>query len=96
MGTLLFFDKDDSVTSADPLFDKVPDQRYKLFGKTNKVINFERIFVENQSANENEITEAAALKDLSHKESDDCINIDLTYEEVLNLVPIKSNLNNST
>ncbi|XP_054737188.1 general transcription factor 3C polypeptide 6 [Anastrepha obliqua] len=46
MGTCVFFEKDLDAAPSDPLFEQSCRQKYKFFAKTNKVINFERIFVE--------------------------------------------------
>uniref|UniRef100_W8CA46 Transcription factor TFIIIC triple barrel domain-containing protein n=1 Tax=Ceratitis capitata TaxID=7213 RepID=W8CA46_CERCA len=46
LGTCVFFEKDLDAAPSDPLFESSCRQKYKYFAKTNKVINFERIFVE--------------------------------------------------
>ncbi|XP_014094881.2 uncharacterized protein [Bactrocera oleae] len=46
MGTCVFFEKDLDAAPSDPLFETSCRQKYKYFAKTNKVINFERIYVE--------------------------------------------------
>lgn len=46
MGTEVFFDKDEDAPPADPLYEPTCRQKFKIFGKTNKIIDFQRIYVE--------------------------------------------------
>lgn len=46
MGTEVFFDKDEDAPPTDPLYEPTCRHKFKIIGKTNKVINFQRIYVE--------------------------------------------------
>ncbi|EDW09011.1 uncharacterized protein LOC6579179 [Drosophila mojavensis] len=47
MGTNVFFEKDTKSAVGDPLYEPVCRQQYKYFNKSDKVINFDRVYIEN-------------------------------------------------
>ena len=57
MGTDVFFVKDNDPPKRDPLFEPTCKQMYKYFAKTNRVINFQRMFVESNTEESKETAE---------------------------------------
>lgn len=47
MGTNVFFEKDANSVFGDPLYEPVCRQQYKYLNKSEKVIRFDRVYIEN-------------------------------------------------
>ncbi|EDW02278.1 GH19984 [Drosophila grimshawi] len=47
LGTNVFFEKDTNSVFGDPLYEPVCRQQYKYVNKSDKVISFERVYIEN-------------------------------------------------
>uniref|UniRef100_A0A1B0BRK0 Transcription factor TFIIIC triple barrel domain-containing protein n=1 Tax=Glossina palpalis gambiensis TaxID=67801 RepID=A0A1B0BRK0_9MUSC len=85
MGTEVFFEKDLNAPPSDPLFEAVCRQKYKVFGKTNKVINFQRIYV-GKPVNSDENMDEVGQPD------DDHLKLNMTFEEVMKQFPSMKDL----
>ncbi|XP_064542344.1 uncharacterized protein LOC135431266 [Drosophila montana] len=48
MGTNVFFEKDTNSVFGDPLYEPVCRQQYKYVNKSEKVISFDRVYIEGQ------------------------------------------------
>lgn len=96
MGTCIFFEKDSDAAPSDPLFETYCRQKYRYFAKTNKVINFERIFVEpkcdetisNVSNNIKTNITPEKCDDIDQEQhkiqtEDDKLRINITYEDAI-------------
>ncbi|XP_018790556.1 PREDICTED: uncharacterized protein LOC108969956 [Bactrocera latifrons] len=93
MGTCVFFEKDTDAAPSDPLFETSCRQKYKYFAKTNKVINFERIYVEpkcDETMNNlsNTIISPQKSEDnekdqLNIQTEDDKLRINISYEDAI-------------
>ncbi|XP_034477789.1 uncharacterized protein LOC117784225 [Drosophila innubila] len=83
MGTYLFFEKDNNSVPGDPLFEPVCRQQYKYVTKTDKIINFERIYVENLPQEKQEVKEEDQNQ-TEAKTSDSALKPNITYKEAIN------------
>uniref|UniRef100_A0A1A9WP07 Transcription factor TFIIIC triple barrel domain-containing protein n=1 Tax=Glossina brevipalpis TaxID=37001 RepID=A0A1A9WP07_9MUSC len=83
MGTEVFFEKDLNAPPADPLFEATCRQKYKVFGKTNKVINFQRIYVE-KPADSDENMEEIEKQDKAVNEH---LKLNMTFQEIIAQFP---------
>lgn len=81
MGTYLFFEKDNNSVPGDPLFEPVCRQQYKYVNKTDKIIKFDRIYVENLPQ---EVKEESAQNQIETTTSDSGIKLNITYKEAIN------------
>lgn len=84
MGTAVFFEKDNDAPPLDPLYEQSCRQQFKFVGKTNKVINFERIYVEKIADKKEEDHE---MEEAAEEQSKDSLRLKLTYEEAIKQFP---------
>ncbi|XP_055839153.1 general transcription factor 3C polypeptide 6 isoform X1 [Episyrphus balteatus] len=88
MGTHVVFEEDDNPPPIDPIYEKYSKKTFKYFNKTNKVLNFSRIFVES----ENSATEKTQESISTNKKIDkNPLIVDTTYEEALKALKNKQN-----
>ncbi|XP_067633993.1 general transcription factor 3C polypeptide 6 [Eurosta solidaginis] len=98
MGTCVFFEKDVDANPSDPLFENSCRQKFKYTAKTNKVINFERIFVEkkilestedqlNENISETSTEEIHSVDREKHERLADSekLRVNMSYEEAIKL-----------
>ncbi|KAM8714326.1 hypothetical protein ACLKA7_014456 [Drosophila subpalustris] len=83
VGTYLFFEKDNNNVPGDPLFEPVCRQQYKYVNKTEKVINFERIYVENLPQEKQGVKEEGDQKQTEAK-TESALKLNITYKEAIN------------
>lgn len=84
MGTHVVFEEDENPPPIDPIFENYSKKTFKYLTKTNKVLNFSRIFVEKENktevTTEQETTEAPETDNTSPQKP---LLVDKTYEEAL-------------
>lgn len=85
MGTEIFFEKDLDAQPSDPLYEESCRQKFKIAGQTNKVINFEQIYVE-------KIPDKEEIEDPEYETSadtppEDNLRLNITYEEAIKQFP---------
>ncbi|XP_075169330.1 uncharacterized protein LOC142241446 [Haematobia irritans] len=85
MGTDVFFEKDDENHSEDSLFEATSRQKFKIFGKTNKVIHFERMYVESIKDTEQSTQEAETPTE--NTTNDNSMKLSITYDEAIKQFP---------
>ena len=86
MGTEIFFDKDVDAPAPDPLYELSFRQKYKIAATTNKVINFQRIYVEKipDKTQNIEDPEADTSEDAPAEET---LRLNMTYEDAIKQFP---------
>ncbi|EDW61595.1 uncharacterized protein [Drosophila virilis] len=80
MGTNVFFEKDTNSVFGDPLYEPVCRQQYKYVNKSDKVISFERVYIEGlpQDIKPEEEPQQAETKPQTLK-------LNITYKEAIEL-----------
>ncbi|XP_055918747.1 uncharacterized protein LOC129950853 isoform X2 [Eupeodes corollae] len=81
MGTHIIFEENPSPQHIDPIYEKYSKKTFQYLNKTNKVLNFSRIFVES----ENNTTDTTIPDNITiNKQAEkNPLIIDMTYEEAL-------------
>ncbi|EDW85650.2 uncharacterized protein Dwil_GK23044 [Drosophila willistoni] len=79
MGTNLFFQKDSNAIVGDPLYESVCRQHYKYVNKCDKVINFDRVYIENLPKEE-----PIAEVEQEQEEAKLSTKLNITYKEAIN------------
>lgn len=83
MGTHVIFEEDDNPPPVDPIFEKYSKKTFKYLNKTNKVLNFSRIFVEAESSTSETAQEIPRPKTNIKQNEKNPLIVDKTYEEAL-------------
>ncbi|KAH8370730.1 hypothetical protein KR093_004821 [Drosophila rubida] len=83
LGTYLFFEKDNSSVPGDPLFEPVCRQQYKYVNKTDKIITFERTYVESLQQ-EKEALKSEEDHTLSEETEQPTLKLNVSYKEAIN------------
>lgn len=80
MGTNVFFEKDTNSVFGDPLYEPVCRQQYKYVNKSDKVISFDRVYIEGlpQDIKPEEEPQQAETKPQTLK-------LNITYKEAIEL-----------
>ncbi|XP_065370356.1 uncharacterized protein LOC135962381 [Calliphora vicina] len=86
MGTDVFFEKDADAPLPDPLYEQSCRQKFKVIGKTNKVINFQRIYVENISEKKESVEDPEGETSMDTP-TEDNLRLNVTYEEAIKQFP---------
>lgn len=86
MGTDVFFEKDNDAPPDDPLFEATSRQKYKIFGKTNKVINFERMYVESIKDSDPTINDVDVEIPMETV-NDNGMKLNITYDDAIKQFP---------
>lgn len=85
MGTEIFFEKDLDAPPSDPLYEESCRQKFKIIGQTNKVINFEQIYVE--KIPDKEEIEDPECETSTDTPPEDNLRLNITYEEAIKQFP---------
>ncbi|XP_005179080.1 uncharacterized protein LOC101888694 [Musca domestica] len=87
MGTDVFFEKDDDAPPDDPLFEATCRQKFKVFGKTNKVINFERMYVESLRETDQQMGDAETEAATETPADENNMKLNMNYDEAIKQFP---------
>ncbi|KAM7343319.1 uncharacterized protein ACRADG_010396 [Cochliomyia hominivorax] len=87
MGTDIFFEKDAEARPSDPLYEESCRQKFKIIGQTNKVINFQRIYVEKISEKKENEEDAETETSTDATPTEDNLRLNITYEEAIKQFP---------
>ncbi|XP_034110621.1 uncharacterized protein LOC132791946 isoform X1 [Drosophila nasuta] len=83
LGTNLFFEKDNNSSPGDPLFEPVCRQQYKYVTKTDKVITFERTYIESLQQ-EKEVQKGEDEQKQVEEAEQPTLKLNITYKEAIN------------
>ncbi|KAH8397261.1 hypothetical protein KR215_011438 [Drosophila sulfurigaster] len=83
LGTYLFFEKDNNSSPRDPLFEPVCRQQYKYVTKTDKVITFERTYIESLQQEKEEQKGEDEQKQVEEADQP-TLKLNITYKEAIN------------
>lgn len=86
MGTNIFFEKDLNAPPTDPLYEQSCRQKYKIIGQTNKVINFQQIYVDEISEN-TESEDDGEGETSTDVPNEDSLRLNITYDEAIKQFP---------
>ncbi|XP_017839583.1 uncharacterized protein LOC108597506 [Drosophila busckii] len=83
LGTHLFFEKDKESLAGDPLYESVCQQKFKFSHKCDKVINFERSYIENlaQEKSSVKVEDEQQPQQTGDKQS---LKLSISYKEAIN------------
>ncbi|XP_013104997.1 uncharacterized protein LOC106085322 [Stomoxys calcitrans] len=87
MGTDVFFEKDHDALQEDSLYEVSSRQKYKIYGKTNKVISFERMYVESMRDTEQCAQDIEAESSAENVSVDNNLKLNITYDEAIKQFP---------
>ncbi|BFG03907.1 uncharacterized protein DMAD_03030 [Drosophila madeirensis] len=83
-GTNVFFEKDTERSPADPLFETACRQKYKYLDKSDKVITFERVYVEKLPVEAEKATQAQGTPIAEDTDTPQTTKLNITYKEAIN------------
>ncbi|KAH8394811.1 hypothetical protein KR222_006535 [Zaprionus bogoriensis] len=84
MGTLVFFEKDNDSAPRDPLYEPVCRQMYKYVDKTDKVINFEGVYIDKQPQEQQEPKTEQDQDQEMPEDKPQTLKLNINYRDAIN------------